>query len=312
MDRVLIWGLGNEFKKNLKYFLEEENKQNINIVSLVDKHKNINSLLGKPVISQLDIVVNDIDYLIISSDRYFGDIYNEAKKIGFDSIHIIDGAIFSIAGFDYCAFKKENRLTARIINNIIEDSTYEDRIRTYLGNGFVVTLGRKSYISNARIVGCAEEAPSCIELGNYTSVSWNVSFDMGLNQDHDYNRVLTYGVTHLDIDSSRYFNLKCFGDDKIYIGSDVWIGKNVSIKSGNRIGDGAVIAADSVVVNDVPDYAIYGGNPARLIKYRFAKDIISKLLEIKWWNWDGNIIKDRISDFSDPNMFVNKYYRATQ
>ena len=70
------------------------------------------------------------------------------------------------------------------------------------------------------------------------------------------------------------------------IGNDVWLGRDAVIMPGIHIGDGAVIAAEAVVVTDVPPYSIYGGNPARLIKKRFSEEIIHILLEIKWWNWD--------------------------
>lgn len=72
----------------------------------------------------------------------------------------------------------------------------------------------------------------------------------------------------------------------ITIANDVWIGAGVFIKDGTRIGNGAIVAAGSVVINDVPDYAIVGGVPAKLIHYRFPEDIIVSLLTIQWWNWD--------------------------
>jgi len=73
--------------------------------------------------------------------------------------------------------------------------------------------------------------------------------------------------------------------EKIRIGHDVWIGANVTLKPGLTIGDGAVIAANSHVVKDVPAYAIVGGNPARHIKNRFDDQTIEKLLASKWWQY---------------------------
>ena len=70
------------------------------------------------------------------------------------------------------------------------------------------------------------------------------------------------------------------------VGNDVWIGYESVIMPGVKVGDGAIIAAKSVVVNDVPPYTIVGGNPARIIRQRFNDQIIEKLLEIAWWNWD--------------------------
>lgn len=74
----------------------------------------------------------------------------------------------------------------------------------------------------------------------------------------------------------------CRGD--IIIGNDVWIGANVTIMDGVTIGDGAVVAAGSIVIKDVPQYAIVGGNPAKIINYRFPKEQRKALAEIKWWD----------------------------
>ena len=70
------------------------------------------------------------------------------------------------------------------------------------------------------------------------------------------------------------------------IGNDVWIGQNVTVMPGVHIGDGAVIAANSVVTGDIPAYHIAGGNPCRIIRKRFDDALISYLEKIKWWDWD--------------------------
>ncbi|WP_027878798.1 CatB-related O-acetyltransferase [Mesoflavibacter zeaxanthinifaciens] len=70
------------------------------------------------------------------------------------------------------------------------------------------------------------------------------------------------------------------------VGNDVWIGHNATIMHGVTIGDGAIIATKAVVTKNVEPYTIVGGNPAKPIKKRFSDDIISKLLELKWWDWD--------------------------
>jgi virginiamycin A acetyltransferase len=69
------------------------------------------------------------------------------------------------------------------------------------------------------------------------------------------------------------------------IGHDVWIAQDVSIMRGLTIGDGAVIAAAAVVTKDVPPYAIVGGNPARIIRFRFPPDIIDALMLMRWWRY---------------------------
>ncbi len=70
------------------------------------------------------------------------------------------------------------------------------------------------------------------------------------------------------------------------IGNDVWIGMDTTIMPGIKIGDGAIIAAKSVVTRDVAPYTIVGGNPANKIKERFSNEIIEELLQIQWWHFD--------------------------
>lgn len=88
---------------------------------------------------------------------------------------------------------------------------------------------------------------------------------------------------------------------RISIGNDVWVGRNTMILDGVTIGDGAIVAAGSVVTKDVPPFAVVGGVPAKVIKYRFPPEMIERLLEIKWWALPDEEIT-RIKDlFHIPN-----------
>ena len=91
------------------------------------------------------------------------------------------------------------------------------------------------------------------------------------------------------------------------VGNDVWIGYESIIMPGVTIGDGAIIAAKSVVVNDVPAYTIVGGNPAKVIKQRFSDKTIKKLLEIAWWNWNIEKISANLAKIvaADLNTLVS-------
>lgn len=78
------------------------------------------------------------------------------------------------------------------------------------------------------------------------------------------------------------------------VGNDVWIGYDSTIMPGVTIGNGAIIAAKSVVIGNVPPFSIFGGNPAKLIRLRFDEDTIKALQEIQWWNWDHSAITQHL------------------
>ena len=90
------------------------------------------------------------------------------------------------------------------------------------------------------------------------------------------------------------------------IGNDVWIGNGAMISDHVKIGDGAVIGARSMISEDVPPYAVVVGRN-RIIRYRFPKEIIEKLLIMKWWDWDDEKIMESRALFHDPIKFVDKY-----
>ena len=85
---------------------------------------------------------------------------------------------------------------------------------------------------------------------------------------------------------------------------------NCVIHRGVKIGHGAVIASDAVVTRDVAPYAIVGGNPARLIRYRFDPEVIDALLKIQWWDWSDSEIRAAIGLFDDPATFVRNYMKS--
>ena len=91
------------------------------------------------------------------------------------------------------------------------------------------------------------------------------------------------------------------------IGNDVWIGHGAIVLPGVTIGDGAVIGAGSVVMDHVDSYTVVAGNPARVIRMRFKGEIVEGLKRIQWWRWPRELIKQRIKDFINPELFFEKY-----
>ena len=152
---------------------------------------------------------------------------------------------------------------------------------------------------------------SNLVVGNFCSIAKNVNIFLANGLGHDISFVSTYpfGYIHQDVFPIIQNNSKDTNGDVI-IGNDVWIGENVIIMSGITIGDGAVIANNSHVIKSVEPYSLVGGNPAKFIKYRFTKEQIEKLLEIKWWNWDDEKINKCITLLCSNNIddFINSSY----
>ncbi|WP_235755219.1 CatB-related O-acetyltransferase [Paracoccus salsus] len=93
----------------------------------------------------------------------------------------------------------------------------------------------------------------------------------------------------------------------IEIGHNVWIGDKVNVLSGVQVGHGAVIAAGATVTRTVPDFAIVGGSPARIIRKRFSDDVITQMLQIKWWHWDDERIKRNRAFFETALQHDQEY-----
>ena len=110
--------------------------------------------------------------------------------------------------------------------------------------------------------------------------------------------------------TDRDLNMEYCPSEKreVIIGNDVWIGANCIIFEGVKIGDGAVIAAGSIIRHDVPLYAVVV-SVDKIIKYRFSKDVIDKLLKIQWWNWPDDKIKENLNLLYNPEKFVEKFYK---
>lgn len=149
-----------------------------------------------------------------------------------------------------------------------------------------------------------------LTIGNFTSISGDVIIFLDGNHRTDW--ISMYPPRGFSISHGKYLkttNGHPASKGNVYIGNDVWIGYGAKIMSGVTIGDGAVIGAETVVTHNVPPYAVVAGAPGRIFKYRFTKNIIKKLLKIKWWNWTHEKIEKNINLLLSPNVntFIKRF-----
>jgi acetyltransferase-like isoleucine patch superfamily enzyme len=169
-------------------------------------------------------------------------------------------------------------------------------------------VGEHTYGHEGIIIRSWGEGKKLI-IGKFCSIALNVRVYLGGNHRTDW--ITTYPFGHVGIkkfsENPVQGHPSTNGD--VVVGNDVWIGDYATIMSGIKIGNGAVIAANSHVVKDVPVYSIVGGNPAKVIKYRFSQEQIEKLEKIQWWNWEDQKIKENVNLLCSNNIdeFINKF-----
>ena len=143
-----------------------------------------------------------------------------------------------------------------------------------------------------------------LTIGKFCSIACGAKF-IFTSANHKLGSLSTYPFPlffeEWDLDRS---NVTDAWDNKgdIVIGNDVWIGYEAVIMQGVTIGDGAIIGTRAVVTKDVPPYSIIGGVPAKPIRKRFSDEVISQLLEIKWWDWSDDKVKENISAIQSGNI----------
>lgn len=185
--------------------------------------------------------------------------------------HLVIGYM---ARFSNCAFGRYNTLyvNVQIVN---------------------VTMGDFSYIANNSKIANAE-------IGKFSCIGSEVLAGLGKHPSRDF--VSTHPMFYSPFCQAQMtFSPNAAYDEfeRIKIGNDVWIGARAIILDGVTIGDGAIVAAGAVVTKDVPDYAVVGGVPAKVLRYRFEENEIAFLKQFKWWDKDIDWLHKNYKQFHD-------------
>lgn len=161
-----------------------------------------------------------------------------------------------------------------------------------------VTIGDYTYIS---VNSCI----SLTDIGKFCSIGPNFFCGWGI---HPTDGISTSPLFYSKKSPYSFSSENKIEDrKKIMIGNDVFFGANVTVLDGITIGDGAVIGAGTVISKDIPPYAIAVGSPVKIIKYRFDEETIRKLLEIKWWDFEEDELKEVEKNFFKSEAFIEKY-----
>lgn len=223
-------------------------------------------------------------FYLFSPLRLF--IFNKVK------LYFCDHVIFFKRVFVYkCTFEGYNRIG----------------VNTLLSDCFV---GRGSFIGgDSHLLKC--------HIGRFCCIAEKLKIGLGAHPSSKfvsvhpafYSPVKQIGITFLKSNSAIFKEFKYAREGYLVdIGNDVWIGYNVTILDGLSIGDGAIVAAGSVVTKDVPPYTIVGGIPAKIIKKRFCDEDIQILIKSHWWENDMEWLRKNSDVFDDIENYKNRLY----
>ncbi len=189
--------------------------------------------------------------------------------------------------------QEQSRSTGRMMKQMMKQNPAYSRF----------DIGEWSY-GHPEVFSWGEEAT--LRIGKFCSFAEGVKILLG--GEHRIDWVTTYPLSILFDQADHYpGHPRTKGD--VIIGNDVWVAMDAMIFSGVKIGNGAVISARSIVVKDVPAYAVVGGNPAEVIRYRFDETTRNALQTIAWWDWPEKKIRDTLPLLlsTDITRFIERF-----
>lgn len=160
------------------------------------------------------------------------------------------------------------------------------------------SVGRHTYGSFKVNAGRSDRAR--LKIGAFCSIAYGVEFSLGGNHRADW--ISTYPFRVMWGLPGAFTDGHPRSERDTEVGNDVWIGAQALILPGAKIGDGAVVAARAVVTGEVRPYAIVGGVPARELRRRFDDRQIELLLELRWWEWPDELIRDNVDLLCSPDV----------
>lgn len=276
---LAIYGTGSGALKLINEVKDLYHKVDYVLDSFNEEKLFCNKKLYRPTEIEREMLQNTL--ILVASER-FTEIKHHLKALSVDEKQLLP--IFEQTVFD------ENRLKNRIIHGIkVGKCTYGFEKHVFAGS-------------------------TVKEIGAFCSI--NESATIGAMTNHPVHFITTHPFLYVPVEEGVKVN--SFLDEleiidykervqEIVIKNDVWIGANAVVMPGVTINDGAIIGAGAVVTKNVPAYAVVGGVPAKIIKYRFEEEEIELLGKIKWWEWELEVIKSRSHFFKQPQKFLKQF-----
>lgn len=159
-------------------------------------------------------------------------------------------------------------------------------------------LGRFSYVGKRTSL-------IYTEVGAFCSIATDACIGMG---EHSISKLSSSPLFSEKVNGTgaTWTDKVVFPYSKVSVGNDVWIGERAMVMGGVIIGNGAVVAAGAVVTKDVPPYAVVGGVPAKVIKYRFSPEVIEELEKLQWWSLPESVLRENIDVFQIDDISIDK------